>query len=385
MSFCLRTIIFILFCSVAWAKPQSPWYSQNENQPLELYVDFFKSSTCPHCHKADAFFKSIESEKPWLKLRPHVINEDKKALIDFQKRLLEFESSDYSVPTFFFCGVKWTGYDSDKTSGEGLSRALTYCYEQIKKDGTLTPLTMNVIKRMAPNVYLMDSEATPSPFKRTFFLALFDALNPCALFALMLILSFLLIQKSKGPMILLLTILTPALGALHYLQQAQSQLYYFLLNSLRWPTALVGLGLILFALFYKKIKQALVTPILAFLSVMSVYIYQQSCIASNMSLFFQQWLLDAAFAPREQVMYQLIYQASYMLPLILFCTLLIYFHSRKKNKDREAGFEAFALLNVLAIGLMMLINPWALSNFNLSLLLFLTLSMVAWFLNRSKR
>lgn len=385
MQACLNLLFLILYSSMAWSGTLSPWYSKNSEQQLELKVDVFMTSTCPHCHKADAFFKSIEPKMPWLKVNRHVINQDKQALKDFQTKLLEFESTDYSVPAIFFCGVKWVGFESDKTSGERLLQGLNYCYQQIKKEGQLTPITTHVIERMAPNLFQVDSQAKPAVLNRTSVLALLDALNPCALFALMLFFSFLFIQESTGKKVLVGLLMIPCVAVLHYLQQAQFQAYYFLLSGLRWPTAILGLCLIFYALFYKKIGSAILGPVLAFLSMVSVYIYQQSCISNNFSLVYQQWLLELELTDQQLVFYQVLYQFIYICPLILTWIFVIYYLSAKQAAERKTRFEAVGVLYLLAIGMMMLVNPWAMSSFYLSFIVIATLSIAAWVLNGFKR
>lgn len=113
------SLFLLIFLISGWA-----------NVPLaSVEMDLFVSSTCPHCHKAEAFFNSKASEMPWLKINKYVINEDKAALELFYQRLKAINASDFTVPTLFFCGSRRVGFDTPEQAGAKLIQELQYCHE----------------------------------------------------------------------------------------------------------------------------------------------------------------------------------------------------------------------------------------------------------------
>ena len=130
----LATVRFLLLfiCSMPlWADNSFSWYTIDTNKQVTINVELFLSSACPHCHKADEFFREIEPKTPWLQVKHNIINEDKDALIRFNQFLTELKFNDFAVPSTFFCKSRWVGFDSTETTGKDLLKALQYCKEQI--------------------------------------------------------------------------------------------------------------------------------------------------------------------------------------------------------------------------------------------------------------
>ena len=53
-------LLFFILSGKLWSATLIiPWYSQDKDKKTVINIELFLSSTCPHCHKADVFFRSI--------------------------------------------------------------------------------------------------------------------------------------------------------------------------------------------------------------------------------------------------------------------------------------------------------------------------------------
>ncbi|WP_026069530.1 thioredoxin domain-containing protein [Legionella tunisiensis] len=82
--------------------PPTAWFSQNQNKQVKLRVDLFLSSLCPHCKKADEFFRTLEAKTPWIEVHRYIVNEDKAALEFFNQRLQQQHVDSFAMPAIFF-------------------------------------------------------------------------------------------------------------------------------------------------------------------------------------------------------------------------------------------------------------------------------------------
>lgn len=384
----MRTGLKLLLLFIAFnlgAASVSDGYVKTNDHRIEIKVDLFMTSTCPHCHKADAFFQDIEKQVDWLKVNRHVIDKDKEALAFFNQKLRTLHVMDFSVPAMFFCGSRWVGFDTVQTTGRELLKGLSYCHQQIKKEGELTPLTREVLNRWSQSPFQLSSMDERPPFLILAGTALLDAFNPCSLFAFALFVGFLFVYPDRRGKIITGLLMMAAFALSHYLQQAQAEWYYRLLGGLRWPALILGTGLLLFSLsFLRKIQAATLGYLLAFLSAIVVFSYQQTCIQQNLSLFFQQWLGAEKFTASQSAFYQLSYQLIYLIPLLLFLLLDLYVLSGRRDRAYHFYWLYSGQLYLFAIGLILMVYPSFLAALYGSVLLILLLTFIAWFAARWK-
>lgn len=176
-------VFLLLFSTLGWSQDLSSWFSKGENNQIKIRVDLFLSSTCPHCQKADAFFQSLQAQKPWLDVHRYIINQDKTALDSFHQELQQLDIDDYAVPAIFFCNSRWVGFDETGITGQNLLRGLNYCYQQISQKGNLEPETISLLEQLS-NASWFNANMTSKPSLALFTLtmALTDAFSPCSLF-----------------------------------------------------------------------------------------------------------------------------------------------------------------------------------------------------------
>jgi hypothetical protein len=377
-------LVFFILSANLWASSLSPqWYTQEADKKIVINVELFLSSTCTHCHKADAFFREIESSSPWLHVTRYTIDKDKSALERFNQLLNDQQMSDFAVPSIFFCNSRWVGFATDETTGKDLLFALNYCKEQIERKGELTPANVNVLRRWA-NANMFDSGMTENPtvVKYITVIALMDAYNPCALFCLGGFFALLFMQKSRKGQIFSGILFILGLGGAHFIQQVYSSIFFELLPWLRWPAALVGLFTFYMAgQYYRKRSTSTLFFLLAVLLALMLQAYQQTCLM-NWSYIFQQWLYNQHISNDQNVLYQLAYQSMYLLPLIVTLILYVVLIQIKYLEKLKQRLNSIGLLYIMAVGLFLIIYPWALSNLLLSLFVILCVFIAGLFLSK---
>jgi hypothetical protein len=371
-------LIFALSSSSLWASTApSPWYTQDADNKAIINVELFLSSTCPHCHHADAFFRDIVPITPWLRVQRYVINDDKEALIHFNQ-LLDGDNN-FAVPAVFFCNSHWIGFANAQTTGKDLMHALTFCKQQIEKNQALTPSTVAVLKRWA-NANKFDTGIIDAPTAPYYILgmALIDAINPCALFSLMAFFAMLFVQDNRSARLVTGFLFIAGLSVVHFIQQVYAAHFFEYMHWLRIPAGIIGLMTLYFARHYFKTNKS---PnglfILSFLLAIAIQSYQQTCLM-NWSYLFEQWLHNQALTKTQSGLYELVYQMLYLLPLSI--TLIVYsiLIQRDRFAHLKARLSALGLFIMIAIGLLLLVYPYILSSFILSFVILIGLVLYSW-------
>nr|WP_237762272.1 hypothetical protein [Legionella shakespearei] len=373
-----------MLSSNVWANDSlSSWYVQQADKKIVLNVELYLSTQCPYCHKADEFFRGIEANSPWLHIQRYNINEDKNALIRFNQLLTEQKMNDFAVPSVFFCGSRWVGFASAQTTGKDLLYGLNYCKQQIEQKGTLTPVTVEVLKRWA-NANMFDSNITgnPSALKYITTVALMDAFNPCALFCLAGFFALLFVQKSRKKQIITGLIFILVIGVVHYVQQVYASTFFELLPWLRIPAAAVGLfAFYLAGQHYRNRTIHHLFFLLSFLFAFMIQLHQQTCVM-NWSFIFGQWLYNQHSAGAPTGLYQLIYQGVYLIPILLTLILYVLVSRTQFFMRLNPTLNNIGLLFIMAIALCLIIYPLALSNLALSLFVVISLILCGWLLTK---
>lgn len=374
---------FCIFNTCVWAGGTlSPWYTQSADKKVTLNVQLFLSSACPHCQNAKDFFKDLATRSADLSIQYNIINDDKEALMRFNQLLSEQHLDDFAVPSIYFCDSRWVGFATADTTGKDLLRALNYCKQQIEKNGSLTAATVDTLRHWA-NANKFDSGivGTPSVSSYIVTVAVTDAFSPCAFFCYAGFLAFLFIGGTRKRQLIAGLLFISALSLMHYFQQAHANLFYELLRWLRIPAALIGLLVVYFVIQqYKKQSNVSLYYLIAFLLGLITTAYQQTCVM-NWSYIFEQWLGNQQLSNINASLYQLSYQALYILPLLI--TMVVYWAllNLKRFADWAARLVVIGLLFLMAIALLLVLYPVALSYISVSLVLLLLLIVLGSFLN----
>lgn len=383
----MLSLLFLLNSSMSHANPQSVmWFSHDAQKQVSINVDLFLSSTCPHCHKADAFFRDAEKKEPWLIVHRYAINQDKLALQTFYERLQQQHSDNFSVPAIFFCDSRWAGFADENTTGKALLHALSYCRQKIIQQGELSPATVSVLQKWGTASQIqISSNMAQSAFPLIPFTALSDGFSSCSIFCFAAFLAFMWLSPTrKWQQFSVGIIFIVSLGIIHYAQQAHAEFFYQ--NVLKWRLAAVLVGvLLLLAVFrdYRKMRSraALSTGAWIFAAAIFtafiVHIYQQTC-ELNLAVVFDQWLTEQAILPATRYFYQIVYQFFYLLPLVLLLLFFLLFGRSHWVAHYHQMLKIVAYLILASIGIILLNHPAWLANFWVSLVVFFVAIGAGW-------
>lgn len=375
-------LIFFIVHTPIWASDAlSTWYIKSADNKVVINIDMFLSSDCAHCHKVDEFFHDIEAASPGLHVTRYFINQDKKALFRFNQLLNDQQMEDFAVPSIYFCNSRWVGFSSAESTGKDLVDAINYCKQQIENKGTLTQDTVNTLRHWAnANRYTSGLVEKPSLISYTITLGLIDSFSPCALFCVAGFFAFLLIEEDKKKQTIAGLLYISSVALVHYYQQVYTSSFFGLIPWLRIPAALLGLVTLYFVMrSYNNKSNGLLYFIVTFLLGLITTLYQQTCVMS-LSAIFQQWLNNQSLPNGKVHLFQLLYQSMYILPLIVILCLFLAVFQTKRFASLKIRLVPVGLLVLIAIALCLILYPFALSNFVLSLLILLILGACGFFI-----
>jgi len=372
----------LLFGSIAVYAAVSPniWYSIGPNNDVTINMDFFLSSTCPHCHKADLFLQQVEKQEPWLQIHRYVVNTDKAALQYFYERLRSQQQSSFAVPAFFFCDSYWAGFVDGASSGETLLRALRYCRTQIMQQGTLSDAVVNTLQSgSVANQLQISPKIERQPIEFISSTAMLNAFSSCSLFGVIALFACvcLLSKHTKHAVIAGLIFILAWVGAHFVMQHYNAIVWSNYLFYLRLLGVLACIGL----LAMRTYVAIVFVPFLA----LAVYFNQQLCLFGNAAAVrFEQWLVQQSFSNQTHIAYQIMYQAIYALPLIIFLLLFMVLgkYQRFKRYSDVCIMASYCMLTLLA--LMLVIAPAWLASAPISLALLVVALLYGWYMSRSR-
>ena len=104
------------------------WSEQNKQGETVVHLYVYWSLVCPHCEKALPYVKQLTKRHPWVKLHLREVSKNKKNLTSLNKMAeILNEPSFGEVPAFFFCGLMYTGYGENDTTGQWIEDTLVEC------------------------------------------------------------------------------------------------------------------------------------------------------------------------------------------------------------------------------------------------------------------
>ena len=169
-------------------------------QKPSLEINFFYSSTCPHCSAEKIFLQKIEKKYPEIKINSYLSEDEKnqKLLQDLCKKY-GIEKYLGLVPMTFIGDEFFLGFDNEKEGGVKIENS-------IKRQLESRPLKkINESDQKKINLPLIGS-LEPSKYSLPVFtivLGLLDGFNVCSLGALVMILGLMLALRSRKKILIL--------------------------------------------------------------------------------------------------------------------------------------------------------------------------------------
>lgn len=377
---CLLFLMFFIFYANVWARNSSSvWYTQTSDKRVIINIELYLSTTCPHCQSANAFFTEIQGKYPQFKIQRFFINQDKNALMRFNELLSAQQLNDFAVPSIYFCNSRWLGFDSVKTSGRDLLKAINYCQQQIEKKENLTQATVDTLRQWSDanriESRLMGKTTPSNEFMK---LALIDTLNPCAYFCIAGFLSVLSLGQQRKKQMMAGFLFCFATILAHYFQQIATYNFFLLLSWLQIPALFLGLSTLYFVVQYHKNKTySSFYLILAFFLGFMLTLYQQTC-SRNWPSIFADWLNKQTLSSWESFGYQVLYQSIYIAPLVLILFVYLLFLNMKRFAAFNLKLIYISKFLLIAIALCLIIYPYVLSHLLFSTFIILLMSVLGY-------
>lgn len=332
------------------------------SEPLK--VELFESSTCVHCQKAVLFLDEMQQTHDWLKIEKHVINQDKAALTLFSQRLQALHEGDFSVPSLFFCGIRWAGFDSPEKSGQRLMQALQFCHDNIK-DGKVSAAATRTLQQWSKANQLQGRTDNPrnSLTQNIIVLALADAFTLCSWFALALFFVLMwgcdtLKNRVKTGLILVVSIFV-----MHYFQQFYPGRYFQFLYLAILPGMLIAL-----LMLYKVIRgfrYIWFDWLLMLVFTALVVAWQQSCPASLAEVN-AAWMSQQTLTLFQVLLYQLVF----LTPLAGLFIVGVLIGKTTTYIRYQSQIQQACRAVLFIIALCLLLYPSGLANNTLSYIVF---------------
>lgn len=238
----------LLFAGVAHA--QTPRIEPGQDGAARVQLWFFWAETCPHCQEAHPFIAAIPRERPWVELHMLEVSRDRANAERFETMAAAIGQRAEAVPTLIYCGRMEVGWDSEKTSGAQLLKALDDCRAQ-GGVGATPGAALSAAPLRLPLIGEIDPAAFSLPLF-TVVIAGLDAFNPCAFFVLLFLLSLLAHQKDRRRMLTVGGIFILASGTMYFAFMAAWLNVFALLGAMTWITLGAGLLAIVVGLINVK-------------------------------------------------------------------------------------------------------------------------------------
>jgi len=179
----LITFLTFLFL-VGLAKPTSLFAQE------KLEVNFFWGQGCPHCEKAKVFLSKMQEKYPDIVINSYEIYTHPENQKLFQEFGQKYDIEIKGVPMIFIGENVHKGYRSDSSTGKKIEACIKDCLPEI---ANLDQKKISgEIKSNLPEgtVAIQDekNKSAPLTFTKIISLALADAVNPCAMAVLSLML-----------------------------------------------------------------------------------------------------------------------------------------------------------------------------------------------------
>lgn len=169
---------------------------------LEVYV----REGCPHCVRAEKFLQAFNQQHPWLRIVYRFVDRDGQAFVDLINHSKQADVWPPGVPSFVFNDQIIVGFDNAEHTGMLLAALIDQPSKNVLKplDSVESPLFGK----------LSVSELGMPLF--TLAIGLLDGFNPCAMWVLLFLLSFLVHLRDRKRMAVIAGTFVLVSGLIYY-------------------------------------------------------------------------------------------------------------------------------------------------------------------------
>jgi len=373
------------------------WISTGSDSQPQVHLYFFWSAACPHCLDARPFVEAIPVARPWVTLHSLELSrspDNDRLYVDMAASLGEQAEA---VPALLFCGKMHVGWHQTETTGVEIVQRLDTCRARVLAGHTFATgapaktLTIPVIGAIEPGQFSLPL--------LTIAIAALDAFNPCAFFVLLFLLSLLVHQQHRGRMLTVGGIFVLFSGLMYFAFMAAWLNLFQLLGNLTWVTLAAGaLALLVgtvnikdfFSLnagltlsipearkpdIYRRARAILAAGSLPTMLAATVFLavaanfYELLCTA-GFPMVYTRLLTLSGLTTSQHYLYLALYNAIYVVPLVLIVLAFVRTMGARKLSEREGRLlKLLSGIMMLELGALLMIAPERLNSLAIAFVL----------------
>lgn len=254
----LRKIFFTIFLATIAIIPWQVSFAQENDEKVNVY--FFWGDGCPHCAKEKLFLEKLDSKYPEVVVQDFEIyksRDNQKLLVDFGEKL---DANVSGVPFTVVGDRYFSGWRSESTTGASIEKAVKQALDTGCRD-VGEEVIGNTGEGDEESCDAEEESSVPEkisvPFLGdietknlslpvlTIVMGILDGFNPCAMWALIFLISLLLGMKDKKRMWIFGTAFIVTSAIVYFFFMAAWLNLILFLGMVVWVRLLIGL----FALF----------------------------------------------------------------------------------------------------------------------------------------
>jgi thiol-disulfide isomerase/thioredoxin len=206
----------------------------------KVQIDFFYSSTCPHCAKEEKFLEELKQKYPSIEIKSYEVvhtQENQKILDEFYEKYKVPEKDQGWVPVTFTPTNYFIGFNDQ------VAKDIENCLKECLGGGEVVSQ-----KIIIPIYGEVDASKISLPLL-TLILGILDGFNPCAMWVLVVLISLLLSLKSRQKIALVGGIFIFAEGFLYFLFMSAWLNAFLVIGYVSITRTLIGIFGIIFGIW----------------------------------------------------------------------------------------------------------------------------------------
>lgn len=233
----------LFYCFVISLFLFAPFVAKAVDAKEKVEFVLFHSKTCSHC-KAEIAFIDKELRPEYgdiVNFSLYEVSESQENQQMLSQYLYYYKGHGESVPITFIDGEIVYGYGDDKTSGAHLREVID---QKLQLKGWFDEQKTDVVGNTGEQIIIpMLGPINPRTFSLpvlTVIIGLLDGFNPCAMWALLFLISLLLGMENRRRMILLGSIFIVASGAVYFVFMAAWLHFLLFIGMIFWIRLIIG-------------------------------------------------------------------------------------------------------------------------------------------------
>lgn len=214
------------------AKAQVIGNQSGHTEECDKTIYIFYGQECSKCQALEKYVDEIKKSHPEIEFKLYEVWHNNENLDLFKQKAAERGVEAKAVPTVFIGHQTFTGYASDELTGVEIKKSIydLYCITDKVEDRSINIPLVGKVKIAALSVPVL-----------TVVLGLIDGFNPCAMWALIALMTILLATKDRKKIRLVGSVFIISSWLIYYLFMAFYLNTFQLISYVTWIRYLIGL------------------------------------------------------------------------------------------------------------------------------------------------